>query len=190
MTNWKDLRWLPWSGRKHTLEIGGRVYEYFIFASVAWCCYDDDAACVAAITAASTTTPDAREFMLKYLNVVALLYGDDTRRSKALDLFRTVEQTAGSQSLSIEEKLVLLRILRAKDPEYHGAWRRLRVDPEVFCRRHTEINTVRQGWPQWLHDAMYGCARVCPNCRRTNAASAGRCDCGHALTDRDCPNLC
>ena len=186
---WTDKLWSLWVGRKSLFRQVGQRYEYFILAAVCWCCYDDDAARVAAITTAATTTPDGRAFMIKYLEIVGALLDDDYRKMRVAELITTIETTVGQESLSMANKLIYTRALRSADREYHRAWKSMWADPDVFCNRYPQIRTLRCGWPEWLHDAMYGCARVCPNCRRTNTASADHCACGHTLADRDCPNF-
>lgn len=185
---WVGLRPTSKPRRERMLELAGRRYEYFILAAVTWCCCDDAAARLAAITTASATSADARRMMIQYLSLISLGVRPE-QQEKVAELISVIVLTAGDQELSLKRKLHLTRALRNTDQEYHRAWKSMYADPEIFGRRHPEIKMIQQAWPQWLHDALYGCARVCPKCHRNNAASAELCDCGHALTDRDCPNF-
>lgn len=187
--SWRHRLWaVLLGGRERALEISGRRYEYFVLAALAWCCCGDESAGLAAIATAGSTSVDGREMMIKYLNLVSEVL-DLEQREKIANLITGVRGAADHREMSLTRKLRLSRGLRNADPEYYVAWKRMLAEPGVFCRRHPEITEFRQGLPQWLRDAMYGCARVCPNCGLTNAASTEACACGQPLTARDCPNF-
>ncbi len=188
--SWTDKLWLFWPGHDRILYMAGRRYEYLLLAAATSCLLEDKAAGLAAIATANLTSPDGRVMMLKYLKYLEIFL-EDSQRLPAVPitaLHTLAKLVSAIRELDSKGKRNLLREFRNSDREYHRAWRTWYADPDVFVRRHPEIKIFQEALPQWLRDAMYGWARVCPKCGLASPALAQKCDCGHALTDRDCPN--
>jgi len=154
MSDGTGARRSPWFRRispAHQLfEMAARRYEYFIVAAATWCCLDDASARLAAITAVSLTSPDARRLMLQYLQSVAASL-DASQQKNVADLTKAIEPVC-----SVEQKRTLRRELKKADREYYDALVGWYADPDVFVRRHPEIKGFRHELPEWLLDALRG----------------------------------
>jgi hypothetical protein len=154
MTDRTAVQRSPWFRRispSHQLfEMAARRFEYFIVAAATWCCLDDKPARLAAIAAASITSPDARALMLQYLESVATSL-EGKQNARVADLMSAIRPAC-----SADEKRALRRELKLSNREYYDALVGWHADPDVFVRRHPEIKEFRKELPQWLLDALRG----------------------------------
>jgi hypothetical protein len=146
------VRRSPWFRRispsNQLFEMAVSRYEYFIIAAATWCCLDDSSARLAAMVAASLTSPGAQELMLKYLGSVAPLL-EESQQKKATSLISAIEPRC-----SADQKQFLRSELRRADREYYDALVGWYANPDVFIKRHPDIKELRRELPEWLLDEL------------------------------------
>jgi hypothetical protein len=117
------------------------VSEYFFVATLTWLGLNDETAHVAAIASGMTAASEQRASMLVNLEeLTSQLDQEDRRRVAQLSMFLQSKDWGTGDVIRARKALMDL------DQEY---WRAMsnwygKADPDVFVRRHPEMQGVRQ----------------------------------------------
>jgi hypothetical protein len=119
------------------VEASESVTDYFLLAATAWICFEDRAACLAALAMATTINKARRIWMLRLLESFASPFEGD-HAGRAAELISMIRSTAYQTVGKRRELSKLDRELWRAMSNWYG-----KADPDVFVRRYGQLQPLR-----------------------------------------------